>query len=136
MNPFDYVNAINSGKEVDQTKDYNGYLINRHYSYFPDTVLLANELNERAHIDNDMQFAFLINTIKPGKRFTKWAKVEHDDDINAIVEYYDCNYERAKEYLAVLSHDEIASIKEQLIKGGVNDGPRKQSSRNKSKKSR
>jgi len=69
MNPFDYLTAINHSKKdimVDDLaeKDYNSWMVNRGLSYFPDTVLLANEMNIRHTIDSRLQFDFLINTIR------------------------------------------------------------------------
>ena len=57
MNPFEYANAINYTKKnimVDDIteKAYSSYMINRQLSYFPDTVLAANEMNRNHHIDN------------------------------------------------------------------------------------
>ena len=57
MNPFDYLNAINSTKKnimVDEVteKAYSPFLINRGLSYFSDTILFANEMNLNHHIDS------------------------------------------------------------------------------------
>ena len=47
MNPFEYLNAINTTKKdimVDDLseKSYNALMVNRSLSYFHDTILLAN----------------------------------------------------------------------------------------------
>ena len=68
MNPFQYLSAINDTKQdimVDDIseKQYNAFMVNRGLSYFYDTVLLANEMNQRAHLDNRLQFDFFINII-------------------------------------------------------------------------
>ena len=68
MNPFEYTNAINYTKKdimVDDVaeKAYSSYMINRQLSYFPDTVLAANEMNRNHHLDNRLQFDFFINII-------------------------------------------------------------------------
>ncbi len=64
MNPFEYVNAINTTKKdimIDELaeKAYNPFIINRSLSYFNDTVLMANEMNINHHLDNRLQFDFL-----------------------------------------------------------------------------
>ena len=66
MNPFEYLNAINNTKKdlmVDEEaeKKYNAFMVNRGLSYFYDTALLANEMNRNHHLDNRLQFDFLIN---------------------------------------------------------------------------
>ena len=55
MSPFDYLNAINYTKKdimVDDIaeKQYNPFMVNRGLSYFQDTVLMANEMNQYAHL--------------------------------------------------------------------------------------
>ena len=50
MTPFDYLNAINQSKEnliVDELseKEYVPFVVNKGLSYFPDTILYANEMN-------------------------------------------------------------------------------------------
>ena len=76
MNPFEYVNAVNSTKKdimIDDVaeKAYNPFMVNRSLSYFGDTVLAANEMNRYAHTDNRLQFDFLINIIRKRKKVFK-----------------------------------------------------------------
>jgi hypothetical protein len=76
MNPFEYLNAINTTKKdlmVDDVseKAYSPFMVNRGLSYFPDTILYANEMNLNHHIDSRLQFDFLINIIKKKRRFSK-----------------------------------------------------------------
>ena len=80
-NPFEYLTAINDTKKdvmVDDIaeKGYNAFMVNRGLSYFNDTVLFANEMNLNAHLDNRLQFDFLINIVRRRKRFSKWMKPE------------------------------------------------------------
>ena len=72
-------------------KAYNGYMINRSLSYFPDTVLAANEMNVNHQLDKKMQFDFLINIIRKRKRFSKWEKKKADGDVDVVKEYYGYN---------------------------------------------
>ena len=93
MNPFQYLSAINDTKQdimVDDIseKQYNAFMVNRGLSYFYDTVLLANEMNQRAHLDNRLQFDFFINIIRKKNRFSKWLKPQEIQSIDIIKEYY------------------------------------------------
>ena len=45
-------------------KAYTSFMVNRGLSYFPDTILFANEMNVHHHIDHRLQFDFFINIIK------------------------------------------------------------------------
>ena len=125
MSPFDYLNAINYTKKdimVDDIaeKQYVPFMVNRGLSYFQDTVLMANEMNQHAHLDNRLQFDFLINIVRKRKRFSKWNKPEVATDLDVIKEYYGYSNEKAKAALDVLNDEQIKTIKDSLSKGGNN----------------
>ena len=125
MNPFEYLNSINYSKNdimVDDIaeKHYNSFMVNRSLSYFPDTVMFANEMNRWHHLDSRLQFDFLINTIRKRKRFSKWIKPNKENDIDVIKEYYGYSNEKARQALSVLSPEEITIIRNKVNKGGRN----------------
>ncbi len=115
MNPFDYLNSINSTKKnlmVDEEteKEYNPFLINRGLSNFIDTVFVANEMNQRHYLDKRLQYDFLRNIVRTRKRFSKWAKPIKSDDFDAVKEYFSYNNEKTREALKVLTKDDLAEI--------------------------
>ena len=123
MNPFEFVKAINSKKNIIRDdldeKSYLPYMINHSFSYFSDTVLLANEMNLNHHIDNKLQNDFFINIIRKNpKRFSKWNKVKHDGDFEAVKEYYGYNNEKTRSALSLLSAEQIDIIKKKVDHGG------------------
>ena len=123
MNPFKYLNEINYGKRnimVDEEteKAYVPFVINRSLSYFPDTVALANEMNRYGHLESRLQFAFLINTIRKRKRFSKWIKPEIENDVEVVKEYYGYSDEKAKSVLSLLNNEQIEELKKRIYKGG------------------
>jgi hypothetical protein len=125
MSPFDFLNAINSTKEnlfetnQQAGKDYKPFLINRGLSYFPDTVFYANQMNQYAGLDKDMQFFFFLNIISRKKRFSKWSKKDAEtESLELVKEYYGYSSEKATEALKVLSEENLIMIKEKLYKGG------------------
>ena len=123
MNPFDYLNAINTTKKdimVDDIaeKDYNSFMVNRGLSYFADTVLYANEMNRHHQIDGRLQFDFFINIIRKKKRFSKWFKSTEDENISILKEYYGYSNEKAKSVLSLLSINQIEDLKQRIYKGG------------------
>lgn len=103
--------------DIDE-KDYVPFMINRSLSYFPDTVQFANIMNQHHHIDNKLQYHFLINIIRKRKRFSKWIKPEQESDIEVIKQYYGYSNEKAKQVLALLSPAHITIIKKKVSKGG------------------
>ena len=123
MNPFEYCNAINYTKKnimIDDIaeKAYSSYMVNRQLSYFPDTVLAANEMNRNHHIDNRLQFDFFINIIRKRKRFSKWYKPETVSDLEAVKKYYGYSNEKARQVLTLLNTDQINELKRKVTTGG------------------
>ena len=123
MNPFEFVNAINYTKKnimIDDIteKAYAPYMVNRQLSYFPDTVLAANEMNRNHHLDNRLQFDFFINIIRKRKRFSKWYKPETIRDLDAVKKYYGYSNEKARQVLTLLSPEHINELKRKVTTGG------------------
>lgn len=124
MSPFDFINAINDTKknlfeDPQASKDYSSFMVNRGLSYFPDTVLYANEMNRHSTIPEDWQFFFFLNTIPKKKRFSKWSKKDKETkSIQLVKEYYGYSNEKAKDALSVLSETQLKAIEEKLQKGG------------------
>jgi len=123
MNPFEYCNAINYTKKDIMTDDiaekaYSPYMVNRQLSYFPDTVLAANEMNRNHHIDNRLQFDFFINIVRKRKRFSKWFKPELISDLDAVKRYYGYSNEKARQVLTLLSTEQINELKNKVARGG------------------
>ena len=126
-NLWDYVNAINSNKQDLMTgtdndelaeAGYVPFLTNRALSQFPDTLLYANEMNRHNHLNNKLQFDYLLNTVRPKKRFSKWAKREDSEGLQLVMQYYKCNIRRAQEYMQLLTNEQLGKIKEALVIGG------------------
>ena len=123
MNPFEYLNAINTTKKdimVDDLaeKAYNSFMVNRGLSYFNDTVLMANEMNIHHTIDSRPQFDFLINMVRKRKRFSKWIKPQIESDVEVVKEYYGYSNEKARQILPLLSPEQINGLKKKVNKGG------------------
>jgi|TARA_R110000796_G_scaffold3035_4_gene11556 hypothetical protein len=126
MKPFDFINDINFGKknlmrktENDELseKAYIPYITNRSLSYFTDTLLYANEMNKYSHLDNKLQYEFLLNSIRPKKRFAKWHKPEQDDDIELVSEFYNYSLPKARTVLSILSDKQLSAIRDRMTLG-------------------
>ena len=124
-NPFDYVNQILQGKKnliVDEIteKEYNPFLVNRSLSMNYDTVLLANEMNQRPNLDLDLQYDFLRLAVTKKKRYSKWVKKETaTEDILAVSKYYNYSLSNAEKALELLTEDQLIEIKAKLFTGGL-----------------
>lgn len=123
IKPFDFLNSINStkvnllDKDPENINQYNSFLVNRSLSYFPDTVLISNEMNRLHHIDARLQYDFLINIVRKKKRFSKWDKPQ-STDIECIKEYYGYSDSKAKQIIGLLTSAQIQELKNKVNKGG------------------
>ena len=91
----DYLNAINHTKErlmdtedEEWEKKYPPFIVNKCLSGFQDTLMLVNEINQHPHLDKKLQFDFLINSIRPRKRFTPWVKANKLENLEYVKEFY------------------------------------------------
>ena len=123
----DYLNAINYTKEPlldtedeQWVKKYPPYIVNKCIAPFPDSVMLVNEINQLHHLDKKLQFDFLINSLRPRKRYAPWMKAKKLKSLEYVKEFYGYNNEKAKAALDILNDKQISAIKEKLNKGGRN----------------
>jgi len=106
-------------------KDYKAFMVNRALSYHMDCVLYANEMNLRPGLDSDMQYQYLLNTIRSVKRkFQPWQKTEVLKDLECVKLYFGYSNEKAKDALRILNEDQIAEIRAKTNIGGVNNNDR------------
>ena len=117
----DYLNAINYTKDslLEDTAAHKGYapfVINRSLSYFPDTVLQANEMNTNHHLGKREQFDYLRHSIRKRRRFSKWLKKGTDERMESIKLFYNYGTKKALEAMRVLSDEQIDAIHEKMRK--------------------
>jgi hypothetical protein len=122
----EYLNAINfSKKNVMDSEDkqwikkYPAFIINKILSSFSDTIMLVNEMNRNHFLDKDMQFQFLLNSIRSKKRYSPFLRANKLKDIECVKEYYGYSNDKAKSALDILTKDQVKLIKEKLFKGGI-----------------
>ena len=124
MKPFDFVNSISSNKDIKmdsklQESIYNPFITNKALSYFVDTIFVANEMNINHHLENKLQYEYLLNKVRKRKRFSKWHKNLDDNNIEIIKQYYKVNNNKAKIILSILNEKQLDSIRHKLDKGGL-----------------
>ena len=123
----DYLKAINVSKEslLDSEdeqweKKFAPFIVNKCVAPFEDTVMLVNEINQLHHLDKKLQFDFLINSLRPRKRYAPWMKAKKLKNLEYVKEFYGYNNQKAKVALELLDEKQISAIKEKLNKGGRN----------------
>ena len=126
MKLTDFLNSINHTKDDLFSSDieyaekmYQGFVVNRSLSYFPDTVFHANEMNILNGLDSKLQYDYLKHSVRKRKRFSKWLKNEKIENIDAVKEYFNYSNSKAQEALKVLSEDDISEIVDIMHTGGV-----------------
>ena len=122
----DYLNSINfTKKDLMKSEDkewirkYPAFIINKILSGFSDTMMLVNEVNRNHFLDKDMQYQFLLNSIRSKKRFSPFLRADKLRDIECVKEFYGYSNEKAKSALDILTNDQLKLIKEKLYKGGI-----------------
>jgi len=120
----DYLYSINQSKknildsDEDAVKKYPSFVVNRCLSSFTDTILFVNEMNKNSHLPNKLQYDFLLNSVKPRKRFSPWTKKDSIDYLELVKEYYGYNDDKALQALRILTKDQLDHIAKILNKGG------------------
>jgi hypothetical protein len=125
--PFDFLNSINTTKknlvreEGRGASEYAPYLMNKGLSQFPDTIVYANEMNQRPFLDKQMQYEFLLHSVRPRKRMSKWAKKEDAELISKICDLFSCSVRKAEEIRNTLSQKAVEKILERgsKMRGGI-----------------
>tara|TARA_R110000782_G_scaffold262905_3_gene355305 strand:+ start:1339 stop:1734 length:396 start_codon:yes stop_codon:yes gene_type:complete len=123
----EYLNSINYQKnnlmdtdDVAWEKKYPAYIVNKCLAPFGDTIMLVNEMNIRHHLNNKLQYNFLLNSLRTRKRFAPWMKSSKSKNLEYVKEYYGYSNEKAKSALDMLSNEQIDYIKQKLNRGGKN----------------
>ena len=117
----DYLNAINYSKDdlfadEEAGKGYVPFIVNRSLSYFPDTILQANDMNIHADLGKQEQFDYLRHSIRKRRRFSKWLKKTEDKRIESVKIFYNLGTKKALESMRVLSDRQIDEIHDYVLK--------------------
>ena len=121
-----YLNAINSTKEdllrsddSTWTQKYPPYVINRCLSQHYDCILQVNAMNGRHFLPKDMQFSFLINSIRIKKRFGgRWISKTKLKNLEYVKEFFGYSNRKAKDALNILTNEQVKNIIKKLEMGG------------------
>lgn len=125
MSFFDFLNAINDTKkdllreDPLSEKEYLPFMVNRGLSYFPDTILYANEMNRHWDTPKQWQFDFYRIGISKRKRFSKWHKQDKiEEDVKIVMREYDYSHQKALQVLDILTETQLKDLREKYKTGG------------------
>jgi len=102
-------------------QSYVPYVVNKGLSYFVDTLMYANEMNISSFLDHKLQYEYLLNSIRPKKRYAKWVKNDEDSDLKMIEIYFNYSTKKALQAQSVLSQEEMVIIREKITRGITDD---------------
>ena len=120
----DVLYSINQSKQnifpdgMIDPRQYQPFIVNKVMSQHLDSVLYANEMNKYYSLDKKMQYDFLINSLKPRKRFSPWIKRDTLENLDLVKEYYGYSHNKAIAALRILTKSQLDEIKLLLYKGG------------------
>lgn len=127
-NPFTYIESLSSSKrhllrgtENDELaeRSYASFLTNRNFSLFSDALGDANTMNRLSHLPNRLQYDYYFFNLRSRKRFSgKWAKPIQNNDLDAVLERFQCGHRKALEILRILTPEELKSVHVAVEKGG------------------
>lgn len=120
----DWLNSINTNKQdlsedPEACKKYPAYIVNRCMSGHIDAILFANEMNKNTHLNKDMQYHFMLHSLRKKKRFSPWLKQEKIADLEVVKKYYGYSNEKAQQALKILSPEQIQFIHKKMDTGGI-----------------
>lgn len=110
MSPFDIIKNINSGNETEDLSEYIPFIINKNFSLFPDTLFYAQMMNLNYNLSAKHQYLYMINSIRPRKRFEKWPKKQKDLDYEAVRTHFSLSDKKTREALSVLTREQLDYI--------------------------
>lgn len=124
--PFDFIGSFSSKKEYlydDRlSKDYVPFIINRGLSFSVQTLFYANEMNCSSALDKKLQHDFYFYFLPKTKSYNKWIKGEKSSaEETLIANKYNVSLEKAREYMKLLSPEQIEAIEQSMNKGGKHD---------------
>ena len=125
----DYLTSINKSKknlmrdpEINDPGVVSGYpafLVRRLLSYHPDAILLANEMNRRPFLDNQLQYEFFLHVLPKANRFAPLHKNSTPENLELVKAYYRYSNEKALSVLPLHTQADFDHMKEFLSEGGV-----------------
>lgn len=88
----------------------NMFMVNRTFSFSPETIFYANEMNICPDIGAKYHYDFYYHIIPKKKVYSKWAKAVKSEYLESVKKFYGCSTEKAQEYLKLLTNDQLIII--------------------------
>jgi len=119
VNLFDWLNEITYNKRswnsfTDEDKsEFNLFMINRFLSMNPDNIDVINLIQRYPTCSNKVVYKYYCDLLPKKKSFFKYIKSSikwEKETVDKISEYYKCSTREAKEYIGILTDNQIKDI--------------------------
>lgn len=121
LSPFDSIKMLIETKTPhtpEQLKDFSQWMVTRGFSMDKSTVLFADMVN-RPEYTKLMAHDWFLTALPKRRFFAKWSKASKADDLIKLVqEKYKCNKTHAREYLSLMTDQDITNLEESMAQGG------------------
>ena len=97
----------------DEIKKISSFIFCRWLSGNPYTIIAANQINYYYDIPIENQYNMIKSAFAGKVKYIPYPKAEKEENIKAIeylVEYFKISFEKAREYLELISKEELNSI--------------------------
>lgn len=135
VTPFEFIESIQVKKYLIDDKNashYNPHIVTMGISQFVQNIGYAYEASKlqslvsglHTELANKLHYDYLFHTIREGKQYGKWAKVEKYEHLDLIMKTYSVNRDEGINILNRLTQDEVQQIVEweETKKGGIKRG--------------
>jgi len=119
VNLLDWINEITYNKRswnsfTDEDKsEFNLFMINRFLSMNPDNIDVINLIQRYPTCSNKVIYKYYCDLLPKKKSFFKYIKSSikwEKETVDKISEYYKCSTREAKEYIGILTDNQIKDI--------------------------
>lgn len=117
---FDVINALSKTKELMEGDIdlFDSFMVRKFFSKFPETLFLANEMNEFHFLDKEMQMDFYLFGVTKKSRYSKWFKPPPpQESIILISKQLNVSRKESEVIYSLLSDEEKQSLS--FMKGGL-----------------
>lgn len=122
QNLFDILKNVSCNKDAsalnEPYEEYSPFIFNRYLAAEKDCLFAVSMMNERRNIPQNVQNLFYFHALTKRNRFFKFEKKEKKNDLDIIMKYYKCSYSVAKEYMKILTKEQIEIITQRMDIGG------------------
>jgi hypothetical protein len=131
VNVWSYIKSINEKQEIDNDhiKEYTPWIVNRSLGSFPELLYHVEQMNLRANLSKEMQYAYYFNAVPKAKRFKKWIKTNEKSSnykyILRVSEYLNCSIRKAEIAWDIMSDAQKQKVKDMISSNELKNTPQK-----------